>query len=245
MMVVALEERAQSRGSGQTWWVAPTPADEPRTSQRLRIVDAALACLARQGTAKTTVDDIAREAALSRATLYRSFPGGKDAILAAVVHTEVTRLFAVLAEAMGEADDLESVLVAAIVESVRRLRSHGALGYLLAFEPGVILPHLTFSKMDELLAVTTEFAAPFFERWLDPQDAPRAAEWTVRIVSSYFSTPGTTFDLAEEADARRLVRIYVLPGLLALAANQDGPADSHSVEPHSVEHRMLIKGASQ
>ena len=55
---------------------------DDRSSQRVRIVDAALRCLARQGTAKTTVDDIAREAGLSRATLYRTFSDGKDGVLA-------------------------------------------------------------------------------------------------------------------------------------------------------------------
>ena len=53
-------------------------------------------CLARYGTAKTTVDDIARQAGVSRATIYRVFPGGRDEILAAVVDTEVARLFSAL-----------------------------------------------------------------------------------------------------------------------------------------------------
>ncbi len=100
---------------------------DDRSSTRVRIVDGALECLARQGVAKTTVDDIARAAGLSRATLYRTFPRGKEGILAAVVETEVARLFSSLAVAMGEATDLEDVLVAGMVESARRLRSHAAL----------------------------------------------------------------------------------------------------------------------
>ena len=88
---------------------------DDRSSTRVRIVDATLRCLARQGLAKTTIDDIAREAKLSRATLYRTFPGGKDAIVAAVVETEVARLFSSLAVVMGEAADLEDVLVAGMV----------------------------------------------------------------------------------------------------------------------------------
>ena len=66
---------------------------DDRSSTRVRIVDGALRCLARQGIAKTTVDDIARAAGLSRATAYRTFPRGKEGILAAVVETEVARLF--------------------------------------------------------------------------------------------------------------------------------------------------------
>jgi len=179
-------------------------------------VDGALRCLARQGIAKTTVDDIAREAGLSRATAYRAFPGGKDDILAAVVETEVARLFSYLAVVMGEAHDLEDVLVAGMVESARRLRAHQALSYLLAYEPGAVLPHLTFAGQDRVLLVAGDLAAPFFARWLEPEQASRAAEWAVRIVLAYSSDQTPETDLTDPAATRALVRTFVLPGILAL-----------------------------
>ena len=40
-----------------------------------RLLDATVACIARVGVSKTTLDDVAREAGCSRATLYRYFPG--------------------------------------------------------------------------------------------------------------------------------------------------------------------------
>jgi len=52
---------------------------------RTRILEGAYACVARSGLAKTTVEGAAREAGLSRATVYRHFPGGKDELLAGVV----------------------------------------------------------------------------------------------------------------------------------------------------------------
>jgi AcrR family transcriptional regulator len=190
---------------------------DDRSSTRVRLVDGALRCLARQGIAKTTVDDIAREAGFSRATAYRAFPGGKDDILAAVVETEVARLFSSLAVVMGEAHDLEDVLVAGMVESARQLRSHGALSYLLAHEPGAVLPHLTFAGQDRVLLVAGDLAAPFFARWLEPDQASRAAEWAVRIVLAYCTdqSPAAT-DLTDPAATRALVRAFVLPGILAL-----------------------------
>src|ERR1700692_1311222 len=90
---------------GREAQVAATPA-------RVRIIDGALACIARQGVAKTTLDDVARAAGCSRATVYRVFPGGKDGVLGAVFDTEVARFFSALAVCMGEATDLEDVLVA-------------------------------------------------------------------------------------------------------------------------------------
>ena len=194
------------------------PGVDGRSSTRGRIVDATLRCLARQGLAKTTVDDIAREATLSRATLYRTFPGGKDAIVAAVVESEVGRLFSSLAVVMGEPDDLEDVLVAGMVDAARHLGTHAALAYLLAHEPGVILRHLTFADLDRVLFVAGDFAAPFFARWLSPDAASRAAEWAVRIVLAYVADPAPNTDLADPGDTRALVRTFVMPGILALRA---------------------------
>jgi len=222
---------------------------DDRSSTRVRIVDGALGCLARQGVAKTTVDDIARAAGLSRATLYRTFPRGKEGILAAVVETEVARLFSSLAVAMGEATDLEDVLVAGMVESARRLRSHAALSYLLEHEPGAVLPHLTFAGLDHLLMVAGDLAAPFFARWLEPEQASRAAEWAVRIVLAYCSGPPAGTDLTDPGDARALVRTFVLPGILALrvdsAGASAGPVSTAAHRSTRPPTRPRSKGASR
>ena len=52
---------------------------------RQRIIEASYVCVARRGVAKTTVEDMAREAGMSRATIYRAFPGGRDEVINATV----------------------------------------------------------------------------------------------------------------------------------------------------------------
>jgi AcrR family transcriptional regulator len=217
--VAAAEARTELRACevpGQGRKVLHHLGADDRSSTRVRLVDATLRCLARQGVAKTTVDDIAREAKFSRATLYRTFPGGKEAVLEAVVDTEVARLFSSLAVVMGEAADLEDLLVDGMVEAAQRLSAHSAIAYLLLHEPGVILPKLTFADMDRILITAGDFAAPFFRRWLEPDQAARAAEWAVRIVMAYVADPAPDTDLTEREDTRALVRTFVLPGILAL-----------------------------
>jgi AcrR family transcriptional regulator len=209
---------------------------DDRSSTRVRIVDGALQCLARQGIAKTTVDDIARAAGLSRATVYRTFPRGKEGILGAVVETEVARLFSSLAVAMGEARDLEDLLVAGMVETARWLQRHEALGYLLEHEPGAVLPYVTFAGFDRVLLVAGDLAAPFFARWLEPAQASRAAEWAVRIVMAYCSAPGPATDLTDPADTRSLVRAFVLPGILALRVDAAVSTVSSSAAASSASH---------
>ena len=194
---------------------------DDRSSQRIRIVDATLACLASQGLAKTTLEDIAGWAGLSRTTVYRVFPGGREAILGATVDTELARLFSDLAVVMGEAKDLEEVIVVGMVEAARRLVAHQAIGYLLRYEPGVVLPHVSFEQMDRVLAAASSFAAPFLGRWLEPDQAARAAEWAVRITLSYLLTESSRLDPTDRQDVGRLVSRFVLPGVLALRATPD------------------------
>jgi len=188
----------------------------PETPARVRVIDAALACISRQGVAKTTLDDVAREAGCSRATVYRVFPGGKDAVLGAVVDTEVSRFFSALAVRMGGATDLEDVFVAGMTEAASRITEHAALRYLLLYEPELVLAQLAFARMDQVLAVTCAFTTPFLGRWLDQAESRRVAEWAARIVVSYLMCPAEGVDLTDAGKVRRLVRLFVLPGIRAL-----------------------------
>ncbi|HTZ08496.1 MAG TPA: TetR/AcrR family transcriptional regulator [Acidimicrobiales bacterium] len=209
----------------------PTRRRGPHTAApaRVRIVDAALDCIAGQGLAGTTLDDVARRAGCSRATVYRLFPGGRDAVLGAVVETEVSRFFSALAVRMGAADDLEDVLVAGMHQAALEVTGHDALQRLLLHEPEVVLAQLAFARMDEALAVTCAFTAPFLGRWLDPAESRRVAEWAARLVVSYLSCPAEGVDLTDATEARRLVRAFVLPGIRALA--ESGPGGQRARPP--------------
>lgn len=181
------------------------------------LIDAAVRCVARWGVAKTGLDDVAREARCSRATVYRAFPGGKDALFAAVARAEVARFLDGVAAQIAKAADLEGALVAGIAEAGRTLAGHAALQHLIVHEPELVLPHVAFRQFDELLAaVRHHFAAslaPFLDG--DEDEAARLAEWAARIGLSYTLSPSTTIDTADEASVRRVVRTYVLPGVAA------------------------------
>ena len=182
-------------------------------SQEERILDAALVCLARWGLAKTGLDDVAREAGVSRATVYRAFPGGKEAVIEAVARTEVARFFTAVESRLAAATTLEDLLVAAMSEAGSRLTTHGALRAVVAFEPELVLPRLAFHRMDQVLALCTSFAAPHLARFLDDETSARVAEWATRTVVSYSSWPSVDVDLTDEAAVRRLVRQLFLPAL--------------------------------
>jgi AcrR family transcriptional regulator len=207
------------RSSGQT-----SGSSQP---QRVRIADAASRCISRRGVSKTTVDDIAREAGCSRATVYRSFAGGKDEVVAAVVDTEVARLFSSLAVSMGSADDLEDAIVAGVVGLATAIQEHRALQFVLENEPEIILPYLCFEPLGRVLEEAANFAVAFLARFIDPDTAKNVAESAARIALSYIATPAPGIDLRVETTARRVVSTFVMPATGRL------PADS---SPHALQN---------
>jgi AcrR family transcriptional regulator len=191
----------------------PAGTGTERDPLERRVLAAAARCVARWGVAKTTLDDVAREAGCSRATIYRAVPGGKDALVAALVAAEVDRFFATVGRRLDAAADLEDLLVGGLTEAARFVAGHDALQYLLLHEPEVVLPTVAFSRMDRVFAQVATFAAPWLRPWLGDRSA-EAAEWVTRLACSYLLSPAPDVDLREEEDARRLVRDFLLPGLL-------------------------------
>jgi AcrR family transcriptional regulator len=192
------------------------PAQSREADPGQRVIEATLRCIARWGVAKTTLDDVAREAACSRATVYRLFPGGKDGLLEAVVRVEVDRFFGAIAETIEGAPDLEELVVAGITEAGRRIADHAALQFLAAYELETLLPFLTFAHKDRVLDRAAAWAEPWLAPWLDAAGA-RAGEWLARLVLCYTACPAGDVDMTDEASVRRLVQTFVLPGLRQLA----------------------------
>jgi AcrR family transcriptional regulator len=197
--------------------IEPVVPDGPAGPAAKRLLDATLACIARVGVSKTTLDDVAREAGVSRATLYRYFPG-KPALLGAVVAREATTLSAALEHAAASAATLSDAVVAIVLEVQRWLDGHDALSFVLLAEPEVLLPHLAFDGADRVLDAGARVVAPALARFLDSDGALRAAEWVARMLLSYLCSPTGTVDLSDSVSVRALVDDFVVPGLTAVSS---------------------------
>jgi AcrR family transcriptional regulator len=81
----------------------PRVDDRYLASRRRQIMDAAVACFARDGFHRTTMAGIVAETGLSAGAIYRYFPAKED-IVAAIAAEHHTREAAVLAEATAAAD---------------------------------------------------------------------------------------------------------------------------------------------
>ena len=93
---------------------------------------------------------------------------------------ESDRVLAAIDAAAEPGMSLDDALVAMATTAAHELLEHDALQFVLAHEPELILPFVTFDGSDRFLASTGAALAPTFERLLPISDANRAAQWCAR-----------------------------------------------------------------
>lgn len=187
-------------------------------------MDAALSCMCRWGISKTTLDDVAREAGLSRATVYRAVPGGKNELVRAVVDREVSLAVARLDSALARADSIDELLVAGLVGAARQMADHDLLQFLLAHDPEALLPFVAFDRLDPALVRVQALAGPHLRRFLPERTARETAEWITRLLLSFTLVPGSV-DLTDPDAVRAYLGAVVLPGIELAAADERGRID--------------------
>jgi AcrR family transcriptional regulator len=182
---------------------------------RDRVMDAVLVCVDRVGLGNFALEDVAAEAGVSRATIYRHFEGGRDQLLRDAITREVGRFWADLAAEVAGIESLEGRLVAGIMSANQRIAGHQLLQKLLGSEPEELLPSLFESEsivnvllrqyLEELLAS---------ERLRPGVDPAEAADYLARMLVMHIGSHGR-WDLLDADDVRRLVRTQFLAGVLA------------------------------
>lgn len=179
-----------------------------------RILDATLRQLEQHGVRRTTMDDIAQEAGLSRPTLYEYFPN-KGAIISAAIARELDRFLTDIEARAGAEDDPVERLVLFTSNAYLELREHRLLQRLLATEQEVLLPFLTADAPG--LAVGYEWAARQIA--LVPGAAEptlehrQLGEMLVRVMHSLVLSPVTAFSLQSRAEIEDWARRWLVPWL--------------------------------
>ncbi len=180
---------------------------------RERLLQATYDCVARWGLAKTTIEDAAREAGVSRATVYRYFPGGRDELISAVVGWEFARFFLRLYQEVSDAESLEEVMERGLVFAHRALVEHEVLQRILVTEPEILLPRLTI-EADQTHTLVAGFLVPYLVRhgMAEGTELDTAADFLARMVLSYIASPGR-WDLNDPEQVALLVRSELLAGI--------------------------------
>lgn len=185
---------------------------------------AAYACVARDGMGRATVEDIAREAGVARATVYRAFPGGRDELVTAAVAHAVRDFFAGLRTDIGEVHDVVTLLERGLVAGRRRLDQHAVLQRSLRDEADRVVPELATVMPVVLDALRAQLAAWLARERLRPGvEVDEAADLVARLTLSLISSPGG-WDMDDPGAVRRLVRGQLLAGVVDRDDLDDGHA---------------------
>ena len=185
---------------------------------REQIVKAARACFERFGTEKTSMSDVAREAGVSRGTVYRYFQDRADLIEAAFAYE--THLFHEgMRRQLDRLDSLEEQIVecAGILAAFEHDVATGARSRIDVSRERLAL--LLTSHSEPLLRDTIDFLVPYVEAAAERGELRKglnvrqAAEWISRMLFTIASMPAVTFRGSDPKAWRKFFRDHVIRGL--------------------------------
>lgn len=179
------------------------------------ILDAAEDLFATEGVPRTTVEQIAVAAGVSRVTVYRRI-GNRDTLLLSVLMRSTTRFLARLSPrliAQPNVRDALALLVRATVRGARRDDLSVLFGSEEQRATGAPIPGSLVPLSEAFGAVIAELAERFPGQLSEGLTASEAGEWTLRAVLSFITIDTTPPRPTSEIDT--LIRRFVLPGLLA------------------------------
>jgi AcrR family transcriptional regulator len=183
---------------------------------RERLLNAAEVCFERFGLRRTTIDDVAREAKVSRSTVYRYFDGRGDLIVAAYMR-ESDAVNERVKALMSKPGPFAERLIKASMRSIESIRQGKYLPLMLTPE-GAMLASKAVTASSAFYDTMRETMGPFVEQAkLDGEVRPDVEldnfnEWMLRIIFSFamFDSPSQT---DHRGHIRRLLEEYLVPSL--------------------------------
>ena len=178
-----------------------------------KILDAAAELFVRDGVAAVGMNEIAKAAGCSRATLYRYFEN-REALYTAYVHRDARRLYDELTLQVADVTDPTERLIEGVITGLRSVRASPALSSWFATASPPI-----GGEMAEHSEVIRALVEGFVRSRGDgPPDADvgRQARWLVRVMVSLLVFPGN-----DEADERAMLAEFVAPLVVGLPQRAD------------------------
>ena len=195
-------------------WADDTPIDSD--DARGRILAAAVDCVLRYGVDKTSMDDVAKAAAITRPTVYKYFGSRHELIIAVFLRVLDTRLERGLETFFDNPDSADALRdgiadsAAYVLNVLRTDETIQAILYgsripaeiLLAETATVLVGVLQVSLTRSVAAVVTGDLLG----WLRPHSLADASGWIIRVLYAFLAWPGESLE-AERA----MFRQYLSP----------------------------------
>ncbi len=198
----------------------PAPADllsDGEFDRRDQILEAANECFTQLGIQRTSVQDVARKANVSRGTVYRYFED-RNVLIDAAIEFGAQRFYREVASAMAKKNTLAEQVGAMAETHARILLDHRTRNRLMA-DDAELMRHM-ISDGDTAVRRTTKFLEPYVRAARERGevgtgvDVAAASEWLARIIWSFSTVnEAQTFDMSKPETVRRYVETFAINGL--------------------------------
>lgn len=203
-----------SQSEADIRWGRGTRADT--SSAKEQLLDAARVCYETYGVSKTTVEHVAREAKVSRTTVYRYFKN-RDEILTGVVVRDTVGICDMLEEELQQYENFSDFLIEGIMLCLKEV-PQTPIYNLLCGEDGEALMNRLCISSEEFVAMGIELVMPAFNRALERDEIREdlnllmMVEWVCRLFMSFLTAPSHLSN--EDVMLREAFRTMLLPAIL-------------------------------
>jgi AcrR family transcriptional regulator len=184
---------------------------------RTRLLDAAYEQFCRMGIQRSSMEDVAKRAGMSRITVYRRF-ATKDALVEQVILREFRRYFDRFLREIRDAESAADRVVLGFVSSLRAFRGNPLIGGLMYAEP-TLLAGSMIGDEGRMLGAVSQFVAGQLRREQQAGtvaatlDTDLVGEMMVRVAASFLTIPSRAVDLDDDRVLESVARQFLVPML--------------------------------
>ncbi|BBH69277.1 TetR family transcriptional regulator [Actinoplanes sp. OR16] len=194
-------------------------SDLPDDEVTTRLLDTAYQHFCRIGIRRSTMEEVARRAGVSRVTAYRRF-ATKDALVKHVIRREFRRYFDQFLIEVQQGETAADRVVLGFAGSLQAIRNNPLIGGLMVTEPDVLIPSIVGDGGLMLGTVQRFVAGQLRQEQLAGTiaagvDVELVAELMTRLCSSFLVTPSFVVDLDDTEQLRTVARRFLAPMLNA------------------------------
>ncbi len=195
---------------------AGSPDDTRTKPVRERLLEAAEGCLEQFGPQKTSMEDVARAAGMSRATVYRYFEN-RDALLLGVASRQASALAAEAIAYLSQYSTISDWLVEGLLFTLRELPRRPVFASLVTSLDSRSSGNLLLGSTS-LIQIGVHVLGPMFanakQQGLirDEIDPEMLIEWLLRMLWTYLNAPSQV--ATDEEGMRRLFQMMLIPAVL-------------------------------
>jgi AcrR family transcriptional regulator len=195
---------------------ASVPDDTKTKPVRERLLDAAEGCLEQFGPEKTSMEDVARAAGMSRATVYRYFEN-RDALLLGVASRQASSLAAEAINYLAQFNTISDWLVEGLLFTLREIPNRPVFASLVTSLDSRASSSLWLGST-ALVEIGINVLQPIFsnakEQGLlrDDVEPEMLVEWLLRMLWTYLNAPSQV--ATDEEGMRKLFRMMLIPAVL-------------------------------